>query len=276
MPASGDFSWLQLFAAALGGGVTVKAIDIIYQEVRRRQDTTQTARKFVDEHLDPLLKAADEVVGKLHSLAINDFKTLAGREMSLNPITDNDFGSLLYLFSRFWARIEILKQEGLSVAISKDERGARLQSFFACLESRRVRIVDRISQRAIGELLIKPAPDYLRNLGYVEFVRALETNEDTRRWLAPLAAVLGRTANTADRQRLLLYGVVVHAMIDTLDPTHSVTSERPSYPVKLIDKTRKDLKYRVFGVYLRFVSGTAKYLVWDSKAKAKKAKAVTR
>jgi hypothetical protein len=251
MPASGDFSWLQLFAAALGGGVTVKAIDIIYQEVRRRQDTTQTARKFVDEHLDPLLKAADEVVGKLHSLALNDFKTLAGREISLNPVTDNDFGSLLYLVSRFWARIEILKQEGLSVAISKDERGARLQSFFACLESRRVRIVDRISQRAIGELLIKPAPDYLRN-------------------------VLGRTANTADRQQLLLYGVVVHAMIDTLDPTHSVTSARPSYPVKLNDRARKDLKYRVFGVYLRFVSDTAKYLVWEPKAKPKKAKAVTR
>lgn len=274
MPASADFSWLQLFGAALGGGVTVKAIDIIYQEVRRRLDTTQTARKFVDEHLDPLLKAADEVVGKLHSLAISDFKTLAGWDTSLNPINDNDFGSLLYLFSRFWARIEILKQEGLSVAIAKDKRGARLQSFFACLESRKVRIVDRISQRAIGELLIKPAPNYLRNLGYVEFVRALETNEDTRRWVAPLATVFGRTANTADRQQLLQYGVVVHALIDTLDPTHIVTSDRPSYPVKLTDKTRRDLKYRVFGVYLRFVTNTAKYLVWNPKAKT--AKAVTR
>ena len=95
MSESGDFSWLQLFAAALGGGVTVKAIDIVYQEIRRRLDTTQTARKFVDEHLDPLLKAADEVVGKLHSLALNDFRTLAGREPSLNPVIDNDFGSLL-------------------------------------------------------------------------------------------------------------------------------------------------------------------------------------
>jgi hypothetical protein len=276
MPASADFSWLQLFGAALGGGVTVKAIDIIYQEFRRRLDTTQTARKFVDEHLDPLLKAADEVVGKLHSLAINDFRALAGRDLSLNPITDNDFGSLLYLFSRFWARIEILKQEGLSIAISKDKRGARLQSFFACLESRKVRIVDRISQRAIGELLIKPAPDYLRNLGYVEFVRALETNDDTRRWVIPLATVFGRTANTADRQQLLQYGVVVHAMIDTLDPAHIVTSERPSYPIKLTEKTRRDLKYRVFGVYLRFVTDTAKYLVWKPKEKLRKAQAVTR
>src|SRR5712691_8008881 len=115
MPVTADIGWFQLFTAALGGGVTVKAIAIIYQEVRRRLDKTQSATKFVDEHLDPLLKAADEVVGKLHSLATEDFKSIAGKELSLNPVSDNDFGGLLYLFSRFWARIEIIKIEGLAV-----------------------------------------------------------------------------------------------------------------------------------------------------------------
>ena len=176
--------------------MTVKVVDIIYQEVRRRLDKTQTVTKFVDEHLDPLLKAADEVVGKLHSLATEDFKTLAGRDLTLNPVTDNDFGGLLYLFSRFWTRIEIIRQEGLSVAISKDPRGAKLQSFLACLESRRIRIVDRISQRAIAELLIKPPSDYGRTIGYVEFVRSLETSEDVRRWIEPLATVFRRTRHT--------------------------------------------------------------------------------
>ncbi|MFO1110332.1 MAG: hypothetical protein U1E61_14185 [Bradyrhizobium sp.] len=267
MAGDTDFSWLQLFGAALGGGLTVKVIDILYQEVRRRQDKTLTATKFVDEHLDPLLKAADEVVGKLHSLATSDFKPLSGAEMDLNPITSNDFGSLLYLISRFWARMEIIKQEGLSVAITNDRRGALLQSFFACLESRKVRIVDRISQRAIGEILIKPAPDYLRNIGYVEFIRALETNDDTRRWISPLATALGRVTDLKERQQLLLYGTVVHAMIDTLDPKHAVTSSRPSYPIKLSDKTRKNLKYRVFGVYLKFVANKEKYLVWGGPEK---------
>lgn len=269
-----DFSWLQLFGAALGGGVTVKAIEIVYQEIRRRQDKTQTAGKFVDEHLDPLLKAADELVGKLHSLATSDFKALCRRDLTLNPLTNNDFGSLLYLFGRFWARIEIIRQEGLSVAISKDTRGDKLQSFFACLESRKIRIVDRISQRAIAELLVKPAPDYLRHIGYIEFVKALETEENARRWLAPLAAALGQTVVSNQRQQLLQYGVVIHAMIDTLDPTHTVTSRRPSYPIKLSQRTRNGLKYRVFGVYLRFVTDSKKYLVWD--AQPKKGKAVTR
>lgn len=108
-----DVGWVQLFTAALGGGLTVKVVDIIYQEVRRRLDRTESVTKFLDGHLDPLLKAADEVVGKLHSLATEDFKSLAGRQLNLNSISDNDFGSLLYLFSRFWARIEIIRQEGL-------------------------------------------------------------------------------------------------------------------------------------------------------------------
>lgn len=260
MASPTDFSWLQLFAAALGGGVTVKAIDIAYQEIRRRQDTTQTASRFVDEHLDPLLKSADELVGKLHSLATEDFRSLSRQRFELASIDNNDFGSLLYLFSRFWARIEIFKQEGLSIAIAKDKRGAQLQGFMACLESRRMRIVDRISQRAIGELLIKPAPDVLRHIGYVDFIRAVETDAETQRWISPLAAILSRTAHSSDRQQLLKYGIVTHAMIDTLDPSHIVTANRPSYPGKLTDGTRKDLKYRVFSIYLPFVSNREKYM----------------
>ena len=186
MAVAPDVGWLQLFAAALGGGLTVKLVDIIYQEVRRRFDQTKTATKFVDEHLDPLLKAADEVVGKLHSLATEDFKTLVDRELNLNPVLDNDFGGLIYLFGRFWARIEIIRQEALSVAITKDKRGAMLQNFLACLELRRIRIVDRTSQRAIGELMVKGASDYRRTISYIEFIRTVETNEDARRW--------GRTA----------------------------------------------------------------------------------
>jgi hypothetical protein len=146
--------WLQLFSAALGGGLTVKTVDIINQEARRRLDQTKSATKFVDEHMDPLLKAADEVVGKLHSLAIEDFRALAG-QLKLNPISDNDFAGLIYLFARFWAQIDIIRQEGLSVAFTKDKRGAELQKFLA--------FIDRTSQRAIGELLV--APEYRRTIG---------------------------------------------------------------------------------------------------------------
>ena len=56
------------------------------------------------------------------------------------------------------------------------------------------------------------------------------------------------------RQRVLQYGVVVHAFIDTLDPKHRTTRERPAYPNKLTRRTKRDLIGRVFGQYLPKVS----------------------
>lgn len=255
-----DADWFQLLMAAFGGGVTVKALDILYREVRHRLDSSQSAKQFVDEHLDPLLKAADELVGKLRSLAESDFKTLRNIEANAEVLTNNDFSSLLFLFGRFWARIEIFRQEGLSVAISQDQKGKQLQNFLNCLESRRVRIVDRISQRALGELLVKERSGNLEAKAFIEFVNAFETEAETRRWAGPLAHTLSRTRHTSERQQILRYGVVVHALIDTLDSEHLVSRLRPSYPNKLSRRSWRDLKYRVFGKYLSFVSKPEKYL----------------
>lgn len=253
-------NWFQLFSAALGGGVTVKLVDILYQEVRRRSERSQSAAAFLDKHLDPLLKAADELAGKLHSLATEDFESLVGRSLTLNPLQDNDFGSLLYLFGRFWAQIEIIRQEGLSIAISADPRGARLQAFIASLESRKVRLVDRISQRAIGELLMDEEADSPKTIGYVRFVRAVESVGDAERWITPLAQVLLRLQHRTHRQQLLQYGIVVQALADTLDARRAVTRQRPGYPTKLSQRTRRHLRYRVFGVYLKFVADRERYL----------------
>ena len=148
-----DFEWFKMLAAALGGGLTVKILDIAYLELRRKDEKSQSATKFVDQHLDPLLKAADELVGKLHSLGKEDFKTFAALGTG-DPLAHADCSSTAFLLARFWAQVEILREQALYVTISEDERGRRLQSFLDCLESRGVRLLDRISQRAIGETLI--------------------------------------------------------------------------------------------------------------------------
>lgn len=262
------FSWLSLFSAAFSGAFVAKVAEIVYTEVRRRADRKQSAARFLDSHIDPLLKTADEVVGKLHSLATEDFQSLAGRKLTLERLDDNDFGSLLFLFARLWAHVEIIRQEGLSVALGADPRGVQLQSFLSCLESRQVRIVERIAQRAVGELLVKPDTVPPRTMGYVEFVRMVEGGEDARRWLTPLASALLRTHHTRTRQQLLQYGVIVHALIDTLDSKHSVTKDRPSYPSKLSVKTKRGLYYRVFKVYLPFVPNRHKYIQEIKKKRA--------
>lgn len=252
--------WFQLLGAALVGGVTVKMLDIVYQEIRRRLDHTRSAVRFVDEHLDPLLKAADELVGKLRALGESDFRGLKGVNPTISVLDNHDFSGLMYLFGRLWARIEVIRQRGLSVAITQDVRGKRLQSFMDCLESRRVRIVDRIAQRAVAEIVLVGAPSNGEVKSFVEFVNAFETDAVTRRWMHPLMLAISRTQHTFERQRLLQYATVVHALIDTLDPKHLVTRNRPATPNKLTKRSWRDLNYRVFHVYLPFVQNQQKYL----------------
>lgn len=259
LPVNGPdelLEWSKVFVAAIGGGFVVKLLDIAYLEFRRRGDKRQSSSSFVDQHLDPLLKAADELVGKLHSLGREDFKSFSELDDKA-PYFHSDFGGTTYLIARFWAQIEILRQQALYVSISADERGRWLQAFLDCLESRGVRLLDRISQRAVGETLLGESGTAA--VRYIEFVKALES-PDTARWLEPLANLLMNATHTTERQQLLQYGVVVHAMIDTLDPAHSVTRDRPAIPNKLSKQTWRDLNYRVFRTYLTFVRSREKYI----------------
>ena len=253
-----DIGWDSLFAAALGGGLTIKLLDLGYQELVRRFERKGSARKFVDENLDPVLKAADEVVGKLRSLSNGDFKPLHG--VTTEEIENQDLVGLVYMLAKLWTTLEIFRHEGLSVSITQDIRGKQIFSFMDCIESRRVRIVDRLSQRAVAELLLTNRQGHPEPIPFIEFMKLLRHDTDAQQWLRPVIGILGRTRHRSERQRLLQYGAIIHAMIDTLDPRHVVTRERPSYPNKLTRKSRSNLKYRVFGVYLKFVSNPQKYL----------------
>jgi hypothetical protein len=257
--AVAEVSLWQLAGFGLGSAFTVKLLDIAYQEIRRRFERSQTATRFVDEHLDPILKAADELVGKLHSLGREDFRSMHNTSPDAAPTDNNDLGGLIFLFARFWAQIEIFKREGLSIAISQDERGRQLESFFDCLESTRVRLIDRTEQRAIGETILELQADRLRTITYIEFIRRART-EETSNWLEPLRIILVRAWHTKQKQQLLQYLTVLHALIDTLDKDHLVTRARPTIPNKLTRQSWRDLNYRVFGVYLKFVSDHQKYL----------------
>ena len=247
-----ETTFLQIVGAALGGGFTVKILDIIYLEVRRRLEGSRTAARFVDEHLDPILKSADELVGKLQSLGREDFRSLRSVDAAAAPADNNDLGGLMFLFARFWAHIEIFKREGLSVAIGQDQRGRQLESFFDCIESTRVRLIDRTEQRAIGETILELQGDKLRTITYIEFIRRAVALE-TIRWLEPLRIILVRAWHTTQKQQLLQYLTVLHALVDTLDKEHLVTRDRPAIPNKLSRQSWRDLNYRVFRVYLKFV-----------------------
>jgi len=246
--------WWTLFTAALGGGFTLKLFEVAYEEYKGWKTQRSDSSRSVDQSLEPLLGAADELVGKLRSLAEQDFIPIHDAD----PTSLNDVGiaSVLYLFVQFWSEVEIVRFRGLSTTVAKTIRGKQTQVFLTCLESRRVRLIDRISQRALGEAALVNG----RTMNFVEFVRCFDSDPYMKRWLEPLQGALSNLKNTAGRQKVLQYAVVLHALIDTLDKDHLVTRNRPATPNKLNKRSQRDLNYRVFGVYLTFVRNRAKYI----------------
>lgn len=249
-----DGGWPTLIAAAFGGGLTVKLIEIGYDQFRHWRDKRDVEAKVVDRNLAPLLRATDELVGKLRSLGEQDFLPL--RQLQPDGLEDEGFASIVYLFVQFWCEVEIVRQRGLSADVARSKRGRQTQSFFRCLESRKLRLIDRISQRAIGESALIDG----RTMNFVEYVRHFDSDPYARRWAMPLIAILSKTWDTDARQLILQYLVVLHAMIDALDPDHLVTRDRPGIPNKLSTKSWKDLNYRVFKLYLPELEDRHKYI----------------
>lgn len=103
-------SWWDLLGAALAGGFVVKLLDIGYQESRSRFERGLGARRFVDENLDPVLKAADELAAKLGALAKSDFRPLRGGYRS--DMDNHDFSGLLFMLANFWACVERFRRKG--------------------------------------------------------------------------------------------------------------------------------------------------------------------
>ena len=256
-------SWLDLLGAGISGGLIVKILDYLYQEYRRRSEAHKSAKDMIDRHIDPILKSADELVGKLRSLAQSDFKDLLKAPVP----KDSEFESwlpylnILYLFAQFWSRIQILRIESIFVNLGSDKRGKRLLDFFKALEATKSRLVERSWQRGIGEALIEHTHNGVRAITYIEFVHRFLSSAEFQKWFHPLVSALNRINHTREKQRLLTYGVILHALIDTLDKNHLVTNKRPGWPNKLTTKSKRNLKFRVFRVYLPFVEKPDSYYV---------------
>src|SRR5712664_4478295 len=151
--------------------------------LRSRWKSAADVRHVIATQLDPLLKAADELEGKLRSHAVEDF--IDFREMpskDFSPIDLVNLCSTLYLFAQFWARLEILRRESFNADLAQDSQGKVLLRFLRSLESKRVRLVDRAWQRAIGESLMVTGRS-TEVLTFKDFVELYEVDPRRRAWL---------------------------------------------------------------------------------------------
>ncbi len=261
MPEPGTITWISIFGAAVSGGLVANLIDHIITWIKTHRKDIKSARDVVDAHLDPLLKAADEISGKIVSLAGKDFLPLAAQNETDSEQTFNsELVGLTYLYAKFWGRIEILEKESLGLSIASDPRGKTLAKFLSCLGSQQIRLTNRTHQKAIGEVATAVlSSGHLRTIGVVEFGSKLTIEESARLWCAPLTQLLKSSGTRTARQQLLVYGVVLHALVDTLDPKHHSSHERPSYSNKLSQESKRRIEHLVFGTYLKESDATNRY-----------------
>ena len=131
------------------------------------------------------------------------------------------------------------------MSLASDKRGAKLQQFIACLGSQRIRLVNRTHQNAIGELTTDLSFDgSRRTILLVEFGEKLTEVASVAAWCKPL----------------FVYGVVVHALVDTLDPTHQSTHPRSSYGNELTKSSKQEIEHLVFGEYLKETGANNQYI----------------
>jgi hypothetical protein len=252
-------SWIDLLSAAISGGFILKVLDILYSELKLKSEASKSAKALMNKHLDPILKATDELVAKINSLAVGDFSQLPTLASSAGIEEQIPLTSILYYFGEFWSRIQILRIEGIYVNLGAIESGKRLRSLIRTLETTRIRILDRALQRGIGESLIQERNGQLKTITYYEFAEKYQSSEKLRFWYKPLISALSQSVHVDVRQKILVYGAILHSLIDTLDPKHLTTGIRPGWPNKLTKKSSHELKYRIFPIYLPFVKNPEKY-----------------
>ena len=248
--------WELLSGIGIGAFFT-KVGEVFYEEYKEKRSKRYEAERVIQRNLDPILKSANAVVSKLFHIIQDDFHSIImlNNDKSDLKIPQNAQEiNTLYLLASFWARLEIFKKESLYVDISKNEAGQKLRAFIHCLESKKVKILSKSLQMGIADILIINESGNHDCISFYKFSDLMLNDENAKKWISPMKEILLGVKNKKNRQKLIKYYMILHILIDTLDPEHLTTNkERPILNNKLSKQSNTDLKFRILKEYLPFV-----------------------
>jgi hypothetical protein len=248
-----------ILIATTGVGIW-EGFKFLYPEIKRYFDSRREAIKVLYKNLDPVLKAASELYGKLDSLAKEDFSSFINPANSNSSDPNHNQKYVYYLFAQFWAQIEYLRLESQYTDLSKIKKGKNLLRFIETIESRKYRILDRSMQRIIGESLIKDQGNRFRVMSLKEFIEVLDTPESKiSEWFQNLSSVLLSVNDKEQRQIVLRFGIILAALIDYFDPKYKTVRRRQVFLNKLSKKSKRIIRTNLTTHYLTFISKKERY-----------------
>lgn len=253
----------QLFKSIIAlvtGGAIWEVIKFIYPEIKRYFDGRKFALDSFYKNLDPILKSASELYGKLESLAKEDFSTFINPSSSISIDVEHNKKYIYYLFAQFWGHLENLRLESQYTSLSKISKGKHLLRFIETFESRKFRILDRSMQRIIGECLINQKDQKFRVLTLNEFmVQYGNKDSNLHKQVINLQDFFNSVNNKKIRQRVLVYGVIIASLIDYFDPKYKIVRRRNIYSNKLSLKSKRIIEFHLVRHYIGVLKNKKQY-----------------
>lgn len=242
----------------IAGSAGVEIVKGIYPELKQYLNQRRDSKLIFGENIGPILKASEELYGKLLSLSEEDFIPLYKNVTEQSIINNRRY--VCYLFAQFWAQLEYIRIQNKHSYVSKTKKGRELLKFIATCESRKFRILDRYEQRIIGETMINGANLHFKIMSLHEFLSHFEnTNSPILKWIILLEETLQSSKDKQVRQRILRYGIIVNALIEHFDPKHEIVYQRKSYSNKLSNSSYRILKHDLFPNFLPFIKNTERF-----------------
>lgn len=199
----------------------------------------------------PLVRIADELVGRTYHHAKSDFQDQTNR--TIDPAKIDDYNHLydLYVWARFWAYTSRIRKAELSYRLSESDTGKNLLMFLDCLEASKVSIIPRAKQKLIGDGFADKF-GWEGECSFYGFVAEIRNDEIFADALKPINYYYARAYMRKYAQALLTYTIIIHSMVESFDSDATLSSIRAAPTSKLGERARKDLYRRILPVYLKF------------------------
>lgn len=243
----------------LTGGVLWEAFKFFYPEVKNYFNQRKEARLILYNNLDLAIKSADELYGKIDSLAKEDFATFINTKHSNSNDPEHSQLFICYLFAQFWASLERIRHFSNYTSIARLKKGEKLLQFIQTIESRKFRLLDRSKQRIIAEGMLSFTGETFKILPLKSFLEILNNDEAFSKWIYELKDCLLNSRKIAIRQRVLVFGVIAAMFLDHFDKKHKVGRRRDIYKNKLRTESKKTIKHVLIKNYLPFIKKWNRY-----------------
>jgi hypothetical protein len=254
------WNWVKPVISLITGGILWEGIKFFYPSLNQRIKNYKDGRKAFYSSVDPILKSADELYGKIFSLSKEDFATFINPTHSFTGDIEHNKKYVIYLFAQFWAQLESIRLKSQYTSLTELKKGRQLINYIETIESRSFRVLDRSVQRVIGEILIEGATSTFRVMNLNQFIRNYDDKEsEIYKWAHLIEDKLNSTDEKKVRQRILVFGVIVASLIDHLDPEHKIIHPNEIYKNKLSSTSKNVIRGKLLSHYLKFVTNKRKY-----------------